>query len=87
MRRGGATGDDWSDWEAHLPSSPEGTSSSGGGGGGWGAPPHLDPRASGASSLRGQTSDKFELGEGGGPRGARAQICLCRAPRMHALAG
>jgi hypothetical protein len=62
MRRGGAAGDDWSDWEAHLPSSPDEGSLDGGGGS-----LTLDSLHSGSrpsSSLTKQTSDKFEASEG-----------------------
>ena len=53
MRRQGATGDDWSDWDAHLPSSP----------GSAGLPEALSS-ISLSRSLSKQTSDKFEAGEG-----------------------
>lgn len=53
MRRQGATGDDWSDWDAHLPASP----------GSFGQPEALSS-ISMSRSLSKQTSDKFEAGEG-----------------------
>ena len=53
MRRQGATGDDWSDWDAHLPGSP----------GSAGLPEALSS-ISLSRSLSKQTSDKFEAGEG-----------------------
>lgn len=54
MRRAGAAGDDWSDWDKHMPLSP---CSSG----------HPDDSLGSSSlsrSLSKQTSDKFELAEG-----------------------
>lgn len=60
MRRQGATGDDWSDWEAHLPASP-----------GSSGMPETTPEALSSitlsQSLSKQTSDKFEAGEGKHP--------------------
>ena len=53
MRRQGATGDDWSDWDAHLPGSP-----------GSAGLPEAMSSISLSRSLSKQTSDKFEAGEG-----------------------
>lgn len=53
MRRQGATGDDWSDWDVHLNAS---QSSSG--------QPEALSTVSMSRSLSKQTSDKFEAGEG-----------------------
>ena len=53
MRRQGATGDDWSDWDAHLPGSPCSPSQ-----------PEAMSSISLSRSLSKQTSDKFEAGEG-----------------------
>ena len=54
MRRQGATGDDWSDWDAHLPASPPGST---------GLPEALSSLSL-SRSLSKQTSDKFEVAEG-----------------------
>jgi hypothetical protein len=52
MKRAGAAGDDWSDWDRHLPTSPSSSD----------VP---DSQASSLSrTLSKQTSDKFELTEG-----------------------
>ena len=57
MRRQGATGDDWSDWDAHLPASPPGST---------GLPEALSSLSL-SRSLSKQTSDKFEVAEGALP--------------------
>ena len=57
MRRQGATGDDWSDWDAHLPASPPGSV---------GLPEALSSLSL-SRSLSKQTSDKFEVAEGTQP--------------------
>ena len=57
MRRQGATGDDWSDWDVHLPGSPQGSS---------GLPEALSSLSL-SRSLSKQTSDKFEVAEGKPP--------------------
>ena len=71
MRKQGATGDDWSDWDAHLPASP---ASSG--------HPEALSSFSLSHSLSKQTSDKFEAAEGKRPWPLAASAC---AGLMHKL--
>ena len=80
MRRGGAAGDDWSDWEAHLPSSPDEAPAAAAAAAAVCCRRSRRAPAAAPAACRAQTSDKFEAVRGWG-----SGHKICFSVLMHPL--